>query len=144
MDEINLVTMPVPINLESLPGIDGVVVKIYAVDYKLPRTQPINAGTLEVLMYDGLVRGSADETNQCRHRWTFPAADLAGYASTTTIGVGYSFRLGWGKDHPQQDKITLVARYQPPQGKPVYSSPSYVPIPGPAPAAPAPPAADKK
>ena len=137
IDEINLVTMPVPINLESLPGIDGIVLKIYAVNYQHPRTQAIAAGALEVLMYDGLVRGGPGETNQCRHQWSFSAEELRGYAFTTRIGTGYSFRLGWGKDRPQQDKISVVARYQPPQGQPIYSSPSYIPIPGtvPAPAA---------
>ena len=126
--------MPVPINLESLPGIDGVVVKVYAVNYKYPRTQTIPTGVLEVLMYDGLVRGAANETNQARHIWIFPAEELPGYAITTTIGTGYSFRLAWGKDHPRGDKISVVARYRPPEGAAVYSSPSYLAIPAPMPA----------
>ena len=135
VDEINLVTMPVPVNLESLPGIDGVVVKIYAVNYKYPHTQPIGAGALEVFLYDGLVRGAADETNSPLHRWEFPAAELPGYAITTTVGTGYSFRLGWGKDHPRGERITLVARYHPPQGPLVLSSPSYLALPAAAPPA---------
>jgi hypothetical protein len=136
LDEINLVALPVPINLESLPGIDGIVVKIYGVNYKHPRTQPIDSGTLEILMYDGLVRGSADETNQCRHIWTFTAQELQAYAFTTTVGTGYFFRLGWGKDKPQRDKITVVARYQPRQGQAVYCAPSYIAIPAPMPVVP--------
>jgi hypothetical protein len=135
VDEISLVTMPAPVNLESLPGLDGVAVKVYAVDYKLSRTQPIRSGSLAILMYDGLVRGGGDETNKCRHQWTFAAQELPPFAMTTSIGTGYSFRLGWGKDTPQQERITLVARYQPPKGRPVYSAPSYLPVPGP-PAAP--------
>jgi hypothetical protein len=133
IDELNLVSMPVPVNLESLPGIDGIVVKIYAVDTRHPRPQPIRSGTVEIRMFDGLVRDVATNTNNLRHVWIFPAQDLSGYAMTTGIGTGYSLPLGWGKDQPRQDKITLAARYLPPQGNPVYSTPSYVPIPGPAP-----------
>lgn len=133
MDELNLVTMPVPVNLESLPGVDGIVIKIYAANARRPRTQPIVSGVLEVLMYEGLVRGGAEETNRYRHQWTFPAEELPAFATATTIGTGYSFRLAWGKDAPRIDKITVVARYQPPQGPTVYSSPSYLAIPGPLP-----------
>ncbi|MCX6928703.1 MAG: hypothetical protein NT154_36645 [Verrucomicrobia bacterium] len=137
VDEINLVALPVPVNLESMPGVDGIVLKIYGASYKHPRTQPIHSGVLEVLMWDGLVRGSADETNRCRHIWTFTAQELPGYAFTTTVGTGYFFQLGWGKDKPQGDKITLVARYQPAQGQAVYSVPSYIAIPAPLPVTPA-------
>jgi hypothetical protein len=131
IDELNLVTMPVVVNLESKLGINGVQVKIYAVDYQRPRTQPIRDGALEILMFEGLVGDSFDQTNRCRHLWSFPARDLATYAATTTVGTGYLFPLAWGKDRPRADKITLIARYQPPQGPMIYSAPSYISIPPP-------------
>ena len=137
VDEINLVALPVPVNLESLPGVDGIVLKIYGVSFKHPRTQPIRSGVLDVIMWDGLVRGTAEETNRCRHIWTFTAQELQGYAFTTTVGTGYFFQLGWGKDKPQGDKITVVARYQPAPGQAVYSAPSYMAIPPPMPVTPA-------
>jgi hypothetical protein len=129
VDEINLVALPVPVNLEAMPGIDGIVLKIYPVSDKHPRTQPIHSGVLDVIMWDGLVRGTAEEVSRCRHIWTFSAQELQGYAFTTTVGTGYFFQLGWGKDKPQGDKITVVARYQPAKGQALYSAPSYIPIP---------------
>ena len=135
VDELNLVTMPVAVNLESKLGVNGIPIKVYAIDYRRPKAQPITDGTIEILMFDGLVADSFDQTNRCRHVWSFPARDLATYASTTTVGTGYHFPLAWGKDRPQADRITLIARYQPPQGRMIYSAPSYISIPPP----PAPP-----
>jgi len=131
IDEINLVTMPVVVNLESKLGLNGVQVKIYAVDYKRPKTQPIRDGALEILMFEGLVGDSFDQTNLCRHLWSFLAPELPAYAATTAVGTGYLLPLAWGKDRPRADKITLVARYQPPQGPMIYSAPSYISIPPP-------------
>ncbi len=128
VDELNLVTMPVAVNLESKLGINGINVRVYAGDYQRPKTQPIKDGTLEILMFEGLVGDSFDQTNRCRHLWSFPAWELATYAVTTTVGTGYLFPLAWGKDQPRTDKITVVARYQPPQGPMIYSAPSYISI----------------
>jgi hypothetical protein len=142
IDELSLVTMPVAVNLESKLGLNGIQVKIYASDYQHPKAQPIKDGTLEVLMFEGLVGETFDQTNRCRHLWSFPARDLATWAVTTTVGTGYVLPLAWGKDRPRADKITVVARYQPPQGPMIYSAPSYIsiapppsPLPSPPPAA---------
>jgi hypothetical protein len=140
VDELDLVTMPVTLNLESKLGVNGVPVKVYAIDYRRPKAQPIHDGTIEVLMFEGLVGDGFDQTNRCRHVWSFPARDLPIYAATTTVGTGYRFPLAWGKDQPRADRITLVARFQTPQGQVVYSAPSYIAIP-PAPVPPAPPPA---
>jgi hypothetical protein len=137
IDELNLVTMPVAVNLDSGFGINGIPVKVYALDYERPKAQPIRDGTLQILMFDSLVRDGFDQTNRCRHVWSYPARDLATYTFTTTLGTGYSFALAWGKDQPRTDKMTLVARYLPPAGRTIYSAPSYVSMPPPAsPAAP--------
>jgi hypothetical protein len=142
VDELDLVVMPVAVNLESKLGINGIQAKVYASDYQRPKTQPIKDGTLQVLMFEGLVGESFDQTNRCRHLWSFPAPELATYAVTTTVGTGYLFPLAWGKDQPRSDKITVVARYQPPQGGMIYSAPSYIsipPPPSPPPRSPGPP-----
>jgi hypothetical protein len=131
IDELDLVTMPVAVNLESKLGLNGIEVKIYACDYQRPKPQPIKEGTLEILMFEGLVGDSFDQTNRCRHLWSFPARDLVTSAVSTTVGTGYLFPLAWGKDRPHADKITVVARYLPPQGPMIYSAPSYISIPPP-------------
>ncbi len=131
LDELDLVTSPVAVNLQSQLGVNGIPVKVYAVDYHLPKTQPIRDGTVQILMFEGLVRDAFDQTNRCRHVWSYPARDLALYTFRTTVGTGYLFPLAWGKDQPRTDKIALVARYLAPQGRTLYSAPSYVLLPPP-------------
>jgi hypothetical protein len=139
VDELDLVTMPVTVNLESKLGLNGIQVKIYASDFQRPKPHAITEGTLEILMFEGLVGESFDQTNRCRHVWSFPARDLPTSAVTTTVGTGYLFPLAWGKDRPRADKITVIARYLPPQGPMIYSAPSYISIPPPPSPPPSPP-----
>ena len=128
LDELHLVTMPVAIDLDGKPGVDGVAVKVYAVDRRLSKTQSIRAGTLDALMFDGVVAAPFPGTNAVRHQWSFPADALAPYGFTTAVGVGYNLTLNWGEDSPHSANITVVARCQPTQGLPIYSAPSYVAI----------------
>jgi|GEM_PF-332518 len=139
VDELDLVTMPVAVNLESKLGLNGIQVKIYACDFQRPKPHAITEGTLEILMFEGLVGESFDQTNRCRHLWSFPARDLLTSAVATSVGTGYLFPLAWGNDRPRADKITVVARYLPPQGPAIYSAPSYISIAPPPSPSPSPP-----
>jgi len=145
VNELNLVAMPVPVSAESRPNIDSINVRVYAVDSELPKAQPIRQGNLELLLYDGLVREGFVETNQLLRAWTFPPAELASRVFTSAVGTGYFFVLSWGKDHPQSNTLTVVARYRPLEGPPVYSSACFIELPPPAPVTPqpAPPAPGK-
>jgi hypothetical protein len=110
--------------------VDGFAIKVYAVDRSKPKTQPIKTGALQIRMYDGhLQQVTKPDSPQSRHVWTFSAAELKSHAFATTIGTGYDFTLNWGADRPRDDKISVIARYQPPQGLAVYSAPSSISVP---------------
>ena len=129
IDELNLLAVPVAINLDATPGVDGFAIQVYAVDRNHPKTQPIRDGTLDVLMFDGLLKGFVTDDSQYRHIWNFTANQLKAYAATTAIGTSYRLTLNWGADKPRDDKITLIVRHRPSQGAAVYSSPSSIAIP---------------
>lgn len=130
IDELNLLAMPVALNLDAVPGVDGVAIQVYAVARNQPKTQPIRDGMLDVLMYDGLLKEIIPDSNQYRHVWNFAADQLKAYAAGTAIGVSYRLTLNWGMDRPRDDKITLIVRYRPVQGEAVYSAPSSIAVPG--------------
>ena len=136
INELNLVAMPVPVSLDSRPSSDGIEVKIYAASSELPKAQPIRQGYLDFLLYDGLVRAGIGETNPPLHIWSFSPADLASRVFTSAVGTGYFFTLNWAKDRPQSNKISVMARYRPPQGPPVYSAACFIELPPPGPLAP--------
>ena len=133
IDELNVVAMPVALNLDAAPGVDGFAIQVYAVDRTRPKTQPIRDGSLDILMYDGLVKEIISDTSQYRHVWSFTANQLKPHAATSAIGASYRFTLNWGADNPRDDKITLIVRYRPDQGQAVYSAPSAIAVPGKAP-----------
>jgi hypothetical protein len=126
IDGLSLMTMPMPIHVNSQISADGLALKIYASSPGKPKAQPIREGDLDVLMFDGIVNAFPSGTATCRHLWTFSARQLETLQSSTTVGTAYDFALSWGNDVPIGNQITLFARYRPPQGRPVVSAPSYL------------------
>ena len=120
--------MPVAVNLDARPGADGFAIKIYAGGRGNPRPTAITKGTLEILMYDGVLMAPRPEEVPPLHRWTFTANYLDAHQFRTAIGIGYAFTLAWETNRPMQNRITVLARYVPPEGSPVYSSPSTLSV----------------
>lgn len=117
IDEIHVLTMPMALNLDQNPGADGFAVKIYAIDQAHPKSVAVTAGSLEVLIYDGMVPAAALATNAPIRRWEFGASDLAAYAQSTSVGVVYALTPTWRDGKPPGEKITVTACYLPPGGE---------------------------
>lgn len=126
--EIILWAMPLALNLDKSPGADGFAIKVYAVSSNDPKTQPIRSGQLDILMFDGALVGSVTETNQPRRVWSYSDRELTAFVFQTTIGTAYALTLHWGPDVPKQDRITVAARYRPPQGPSISSAPSFITV----------------
>jgi hypothetical protein len=126
IQEINLLAMPVALNLGAQPGPDGFVIKIYAGNSKRPKPFPIETGSIEVRMYDGVPGVTEPVTVRPRRVWTFSAAQLRPYELVTSIGAGYELALRWGDAKPTSDKISVVVHYTPPEGKTIISAPSII------------------
>ena len=128
--ELHMLSMPIAMNLDAAPGIDGLAVKLYAVARAEPKPTPITDGRVEILMYDGAITGRISETNQPLHVWAFPAEKLPEFRFKTTIGTGYALTLPWGEDRPQEKRVTILARYLKMGEMPVYSAPHSVSVAG--------------
>jgi hypothetical protein len=57
VSEVHLFGVPVALNLDGMPGPDGIGVRIYASGSTVARGVEIRQGVLEVLMFDGSVDG---------------------------------------------------------------------------------------
>ncbi len=97
-------------NLDGIPGPDGIGVRVFASTAAKAHGMPITQGTLEILMFDGTP--AADDTVETKPRkiWTFNPGELRGYMATTSLGTGYQFALAWGEDRPTQSRVTVIAR----------------------------------
>jgi len=69
VDQLNMLAIPVALNFDQRPGPDGFVVKVYAGNRNRPRPVSILSGTLELLMYDGILKSPGLNTAKPRRTW---------------------------------------------------------------------------
>jgi hypothetical protein len=129
IDELHLFGIPVGLNLDGIRGADGIGVRVYASSAVKAHGIPIRRGTLEILMFDGMLKSDPGvRAPEPRHIWKFTAAELKGYTATTSIGTGYQFALRWGDSTPTQDNVSIIARYLAPDGSVISSSSSTIAV----------------
>jgi len=128
LEALYMLTTPFAVNLDGIPGPDGIAIKIYASGQNQTRSLPIESGALEVLLYDGLVADvGALETAPLR-TWKFTADQLKPYEIQSAIGANYQLALPWGDKKPQKSRVTVVARYVTPKNTFIYSAPSTIAV----------------
>lgn len=128
IDEINLLAVPVALNLDGIPGLDGFVIKIYASNRERPKPVPIEAGSVEVLMYNGIPGVTENASQKPQRTWTYKASELKQFEINTSIGTGYQVAPIWGAEKPAGNKISVIVRYIPSQGKTITSAPSIISV----------------
>jgi hypothetical protein len=128
IDSLHLLVTSVALDLDQLPGPDGVGVRVYASRKDSNEALPITSGTLEILMFDGSL--AADELSSVEplKKWSYPAETLRKYVQKTSIGTSYRFAALWGDAKPKDARVTVVTRYIAPDGRQIYSAPGSVPV----------------
>jgi hypothetical protein len=111
VDQIQILAAPFAVDLDGLPGPDGIAVKFYALSAQQPGAVPVQSGTLEVFMYDGLVGEQPAFTNAPLHTWKLSAEQLKPFEVRSAVGAAYQLSLPWGKDRPTKSRVTVLARY---------------------------------
>ena len=125
VDEVHLFGLPVTLNFDGKPGADGFAVRVFVTKGGGAKGATIQSGNLEVLMFDGVVGADEIATKEPKEIWKFTPRQLTPLREQTSLGVGYRFALRWN-DLPTHGHITVLARYIPLKGEPVYSSPSTI------------------
>jgi hypothetical protein len=128
VERLDLLLTSVGLNLDGKPGADGFGARVYASSRKSSAGTPLARGKLEILMYDGVVRGDEIGSVAPLRTWSYDASELKPYVQKTSIGTGYRFVLAWGEQTPKAGRITVVARYTGPDGMPVYAAPGNIPL----------------
>ena len=125
VDRITILSLPAAINLDNVPGADGLRVKVYL--FQLAQPKPvIAAGTLEFLLYENKINRSDLHTKRPLKVWSFPAEKLRMYLVPSMVGWCYAMELRWGVEAPKADSISLAARYDSPNGRTIYSTPVVI------------------
>jgi hypothetical protein len=128
VDQIRLVAIPVALNLDRRPGVDGFGVKVYGLSSSRAKPQQIRQGSIDILMYDGLLPlGTNALEPKCT--WSYTATDLRQYELKSTIGLAYQIAPRWGTNRPAHTRITVMARYKPAADTVIESAPSVITVP---------------
>jgi hypothetical protein len=128
IDQIRLVALPVALNLDRRPGVDGFGIKVYGLNQNQAKPQEIRRGTIEIVMYDGLLP-SGTNVIEPRCTWSYPATELRQYELKSTIGLAYQIAPRWGEKKPEHNRITVVARYKMDADTMIESAPSVISVP---------------
>lgn len=126
VDGLHLFGLPITLNLNGQPGADGFAVRIFVTKSGSAKGVPISEGSIEALMFDGVVRYDEILTNAPTQKWSFNAKQLMPFRERSQLGDGYRLVLRWN-EAPKHGHITVIARYLPPKDRPpIYSSPSTI------------------
>lgn len=124
--QLNLLAVPVALNLDETPEPDGFAVTIYAGSPSSPKAVPVREGTMEILMFDGPARVGENQTNPPLRTWSYSSAELRRYAVVNSLGTGYRLTLRWDEARPKRSSIAVLARHKSSRGTVVSSAPSTV------------------
>lgn len=126
--KLHLITAPVALNFDGIPGPDGFSLKVYATSPKNPKPVPIRTGEqLEIAMYNGSLVGFTNAPPALK-TWKFTLPELKNHEFKSSIGTGYDFILHWGTNRPSERLATIIARYTLPGGNVARSSPTSVTV----------------
>ncbi|MBL7134371.1 MAG: hypothetical protein ISS78_09770 [Phycisphaerae bacterium] len=128
---IEMQVKPVAVDWDDSPGVDGLEIQV-----RLYRKDPVRAvpvsGKLEFMLYAGRIKADKIAAAKPLRTWSFSGEPLQRRAGRDLAGWHYVLRLSWLQDVPTCASATLIARYELPDGKWLYSSPnSSISIPQP-------------
>ena len=124
--ELHLLTMPVALNLDGVPGPDGVAVKLFANVGNATKPAAIRNGEIEIVLFDGLLDGNSNPLPKPAHIWTFTAKELKEFETQAMVGTGYQLTLRWGSFKPKSDRVSVIARHPIGEGRYLYSTPGVI------------------
>lgn len=126
IEAIHLFGLPVAVNMDGVPGPDGVAVRVYASSRKTATGLPIRSGRMEILMFDGVLKEQTLPEPAPLRTWTYSADQLKKQKTQNALGTGYIFALQWGDSRPAQRYITIIVRYVLRGGMTIQSAPSTI------------------
>lgn len=125
VDAVHVFGLPVTINMDTKPGPDGFAVRVFVTKNGGAKGTVISSGSIEILMFDGAMKIEDLAKQEPKQSWKFNPKQLAAMREQTSLGNAYRFTLRWNEP-PTHGHITVLARYVPQKGEPIYASPSSI------------------
>ena len=113
------------VNWDGEPGFDGAIAQIMLLrntDKGLKSV--LVSGEVDIMIYEGAKPDRLSDAIKPFFSWTFTAGELAQRVVGQYNALwGYALRMQWTAA-PRSAKVWLIARYRPPSGSAIYSSPA--------------------
>lgn len=119
VDRVSIFAMPTAVNLDEIPGPDGIRIQVYF--YRVDQDMPVTVkGTVEVLMYEGQLRAGDLLKSRPFFTWGLTPGSMVQNLYRSAYGWHYAFDLRWDRP-PQSSNVTIIARYTAPGEAPIYT-----------------------
>ncbi len=128
VDAVILRALPAAVNLDDKPGPDGINVSVNLFRTDKPLAVKLQAGVIELLMYDGKISATELARAEPVKVWRYPAGLFSRAGSDAAVGYTYRVALAWGKNTPSKNTVTISARLLRPGRSPLYAMPSIISI----------------
>ena len=118
------------VNWDGEPGFDGAIAQVMLFkNINGGKKSVLVTGEVDVMMYEGAKPDDYSNVTKPFFSWTFTGTELA----QRVVGQygalwGYALVLEWTVP-PKSEKVWMIARYRPPSGSAIYSSPAEQVVP---------------
>lgn len=129
VDRLDLWAGAMASDLDGRPGADGISLRLtlfQATGGKIIVGAP--AGNVEILLYDGSVDYRSLGETEPFASWLFTPGQMRAFLGRFYGLWCYEMTLPWADKAPTLPSVTVVARYQRPDGSFLYSAPATIPI----------------
>ena len=126
VDKIELESFPSAVNLDEVPGPDGVSLKLRLYSLDTPLAFALSQGDMEFVLYEGSIKEAEIGAAVPFHIWRFSAKQISQSGRKTIVGWQYAMSLNWDTNVPTSSTVTLVARIPRPGTGPIYAKPVHL------------------
>lgn len=126
VDKMELESFPSAVNLDDLPGPDGVSLKLRLYNLDVPLAFALTQGEIEFVLYEGSIKEAEIGGAEPFYIWKFSSEQIAQSGRKTVVGWQYALSLNWLTTVPKTSVVTLVARIPRPDGGPIYARPVHL------------------
>ncbi len=126
VDKMELESFPSAVNLDDVPGPDGVSLKLRLYNLDTPLAFALTQGDMEFVLYEGSIRETEIGGATPFHIWRFTARQIGQSGRKTIVGWQYAMSLNWETNVPTTSTVTLVARIPRPGAGPIYAKPVHL------------------
>lgn len=129
VDGLNLWASAMMTDVDGKPGADGISVRLTMYQVAGGKVRPVSGdNSVELLVFDGGIRGRDLGTAEPLYAWRFTPTDLRPFLSRYYGLWCYEMSIQWDEVAPDSAVVTAVGRYRNPSGEFLYSAPTTVRI----------------